>query len=137
MRLLVDAHALLWWLGGDRRLSPTARETIEAAQQPPLSAGTLVEIAVKRSLGKLEIDEDWPEQASADGFDVLAIGWSHTARVQGLPFPRLAGRPHRGPFDRLLAAQVLCERIPIVTRPRARCVWRGDDLVGRGLLLRR
>jgi PIN domain nuclease of toxin-antitoxin system len=119
MRLLVDAHALLWWLGEDRRLSPTARETIEAAQEPLLSAGTLVEIAVKRSLGKLEVDQDWPEQASADGFDVLAIGWSHATCLQGLPFPRLAGKPHRDPFDRLLAAQALCERIPIVTRDPA------------------
>jgi PIN domain nuclease of toxin-antitoxin system len=119
MRLLVDAHALLWWLGEDRRLSPIARETIEVAQEPMLSAGTLVEIAVKRSLGKLEVDGDWPEQASADGFDVLAIGWSHATRLQGLPFPRLAGKPHRDPFDRLLAAQALCERIPIVTRDPA------------------
>jgi PIN domain nuclease of toxin-antitoxin system len=119
MRLLVDAHALLWWLGADRRLSPTARETIEAAQEPLLSAGTLIEIAVKRSLGKLEVDKDWPEQASADGFDVLAIGWSHATCLQDLPFPRLAGKSHRDPFDRLLAAQALCERIPIVTRAPA------------------
>lgn len=119
MRLLVDAHALLWWLGEDRRLSPAAREAIEAAQEPLLGAGTLVEIAVKRSLGKLEVDEDWPEQAGADGFDLLAIEWSHGTRLQRLPFPRLAGKPHRDPFDRLLAAQALCERIPIVTRDPA------------------
>ncbi len=116
MRLLVDAHALLWWLGGDRHLSTTARETIEAAENPLLGAGTLVEIAIKRSLGKLEIDEDWPEQASADGFGVLAISWVHATRLQELPFPQLAGKPHRDPFDRLLVAQALSERVPIVTR---------------------
>ena len=119
MRLLADAHALLWWLGGDPRLSPAARDAIEMAREPLLGAGTLVEIAVKHSLGKLEIDEDWPEQASADGFDLLAIDWLHATRLQGLPFPRLAGKPHRDPFDRLLAAQALCERIPIVTRDPA------------------
>ena len=119
MRLLVDAHALLWWLGEDRRLSPAARDAIETAQEPLLGAGTLVEIAVKRSLGKLEVDEDWPEQASADGFDLLAIDWAHATCLQGLPFPRLAGKPHRDPFDRLLAAQALCERVPVVTRDPA------------------
>jgi PIN domain nuclease of toxin-antitoxin system len=55
-RLLVDAHALLWWLGDDEHLSGTARKTIAAADAPLVSAGTAVEIAVKRSLGKLPID---------------------------------------------------------------------------------
>ena len=119
MRLLVDAHALLWWLGADRRLSANARKAIESAEDPLLGAGTLVEIAIKRSLGKLEIGKDWPEQARADGFGVLAIAWSHATRLQELPFPRLAGKPHRDPFDRLLAAQALNEQVPIVTRDPA------------------
>jgi PIN domain nuclease of toxin-antitoxin system len=119
MRLLVDAHALLWWLGADEQLSTNAHKAIEAADDPLLSAGTLMEIAIKRSLGKLEVDEDWPEQAQADGFDVLAVAWAHTKRLQELPFPRLAGALHRDPFDRLLAAQALSERIPIVTRDAA------------------
>jgi PIN domain nuclease of toxin-antitoxin system len=119
MRLLVDTHALLWWLGEDRRLSSPAREAIEVAESPLLGAGTLVEIAVKRSLSKLEIDADWPEQAHADGFGLLAIGWAHATRLQCLPFPQLAGKPHRDPFDRLLAAQALSERMPIVTRDPA------------------
>lgn len=79
----------------------------------------MVEIAVKRSIGKLEVDEDWPEQARTDGFGVLAIAWTHVARLQNLPFPELVGRPHRDPFDRLLAAQALTERLPIVTRDPA------------------
>jgi PIN domain nuclease of toxin-antitoxin system len=119
MRVLVDAHALLWWLGGDARLSAEARRVIEGSDEPLVGAGTLVEIAVKRSLGKLEIDADWPEQAQADGFAVLGIAWSHAARLQSLPFPTMAGRPHRDPFDRLLAAQGLTEQIPIVTRDPA------------------
>jgi PIN domain nuclease of toxin-antitoxin system len=119
MRLLVDAHALLWWLGADRRLSTAARQAIETADDPLVGAGTLVEIAVKRSIGKLYVAGDWPEQARTDGFSVLAIAWPHVARLQDLPFPKLAGRPHRDPFDRLLAAQALTERMPIVTRDPA------------------
>lgn len=115
MRLLLDAHALLWWLGGDKRLSSRARGAIETADRPLIGAGTLVEIAVKRSLGKLKIDPDWPEQAQTDGFAVLPISWRHVACLQGLPYLIVAGREHRDPFDRLLAAQALIDGTPIVT----------------------
>jgi PIN domain nuclease of toxin-antitoxin system len=123
MRLLLDAHALLWWLGGEKQLSKAAHRAIETAEDPLVGAGTLVEIAVKRSIGKLDIDAGWPEKARADGFGVLAIGWAHAARLQNLPYPTVAGRPHRDPFDRLLAAQALSEKIPIVTRDPALAVY--------------
>jgi PIN domain nuclease of toxin-antitoxin system len=116
MRLLVDAHTLLWWLDADRRLSENACTAIERADDPLVGAGTLLEIAVKRSLGKLQIGDDWPEQTRADGFALLAIDWAHAARLQRLPFPELDGKRHRDPFDRLLAAQALSERTPIATR---------------------
>ncbi len=116
MRLLLDAHALLWWLGADRRLSKAASRAIERAEDPLVGAGTLMEIAIKRSIGKLDVEEDWPAQTQADGFGVLGIAWAHVARLQELPFVELSGRPHRDPFDRLLAAQALSERVPIVTR---------------------
>jgi PIN domain nuclease of toxin-antitoxin system len=123
MRLLLDAHALLWWLGADKQLSKAAHRAIETAGEPLVGAGTLVEIAVKRSIGKLDIDPDWPEQARADGFGVLAIDWGHVARLQDLPYIDVAGRPHRDPFDRLLAAQALAEKLPIVTRDPALAVY--------------
>ena len=116
MRLLLDAHALIWWLGEDSRLSTPAREAIETAENALIGAGTLVEIAVKRSLGKLDIGEDWPEQAQADGFEVLAISWPHTARLQSLPYLKITGKEHRDPFDRLLAAQALSDDGSVVTR---------------------
>jgi PIN domain nuclease of toxin-antitoxin system len=114
-RLLVDAHALLWWLGDDERLSVGARHAIEGADAPLLGVGTAMEIAVKRSVGKLDIDADWPEQAQADGFGLLGVAWPHLVRLQDLPFPWVGGRAHRDPFDRLLAAQALSERAPVVT----------------------
>jgi PIN domain nuclease of toxin-antitoxin system len=119
MRILLDAHALLWWLGEDQKLSTAACEAIETAESPLVGAGTLAEIAIKRSLKKLPIDEDWPEQAQAYGIDVLAISWLHASRLQSLPYIKVAGREHRDPFDRLLAAQALADRIPIVTRDPA------------------
>lgn len=103
----------------DRRLPDEARRAIENADQALTGAGTLVEIAIKQSLGKLDTDDDWPEQAQAGGVDLLPISWSHIAALQRLPYVKVAGREHRDPFDRLLAAQAIVERIPIVTRDRA------------------
>jgi PIN domain nuclease of toxin-antitoxin system len=123
VRLLVDAHALLWWLAGDDKLSETARATIQVAENPLVGAGTLIEIAIKRSVGKLPVDEDWPEQTQANGFGMLSVSWSHIARLQSLPYPQVSGRQHRDPFDRLLAAQALVEGIPIVTRDPALAVY--------------
>lgn len=119
MRILLDAHALLWWLGDDQNLSSSARDAIETAESPLIGAGTLVEIAIKRSLGKLPVDRDWPERSQADGLGVLSISWSHIASLERLPYVRIASRIHRDPFDRLLAAQALSERIPVVTRDPA------------------
>ncbi len=119
MRLLLDAHALLWWLGSDKRLSKAARDAIATAEDPLIGAGTLVEIAVKRSIGKLPIDEDWPQQTQEDGFGVLNVAWAHVARLQELPFIEVNRSSHRDPFDRLLVAQALVERLPIVTRDPA------------------
>jgi PIN domain nuclease of toxin-antitoxin system len=118
-RLLLDAHALLWWLGGDEQLSASAREAIEGADAPLVGAGTLVEIAVKRSLGKLDIGADWTEHVQSEGFSVLAISWVHVSRLQDLPYLRVGRQAHRDPFDRLLAAQALSERLAVVTRDAA------------------
>jgi PIN domain nuclease of toxin-antitoxin system len=119
MRLLLDAHALIWWLDNDPRLSAPAREAMETAEGLLVGAGSLVEIAIKYSLGKLDTIESWFDEAQASGIEVLAISWLHASRLQSLPYVRLAGREHRDPFDRLLAAQALTDRIPIVTRDPA------------------
>jgi PIN domain nuclease of toxin-antitoxin system len=118
-RLLIDAHALLWWLSGDKRLSESARKAIESAEAPLVGAGTVTEIAIKQSIGKLPVDAQWPEEVQADGIQLLGIAWPHVAYLRDLPFMEVRGRAHRDPFDRLLVAQALSERIPIVTRDPA------------------
>jgi PIN domain nuclease of toxin-antitoxin system len=118
-RLLIDAHALLWWLSEDERLSEPARSAIENAAAPLVGAGTVTEIAIKQSIGKLPVDAAWPEEVQADGIELLGIAWPHVAHLRDLPFVEVQGRAHRDPFDRLLVAQALSERIPIVTRDAA------------------
>lgn len=117
--MLVDAHALLWWLADDEKLSAGARHAIERAEALLVGAGTALEIALKASLGKLSIDADWRERVQADGFALLGIDWRHLARLHDLGYPDVDGRVHRDPFDRLLAAQALSEGIPVVTRDPA------------------
>jgi PIN domain nuclease of toxin-antitoxin system len=116
VRLLLDTHALLWFQAGDRRLSRAARAAIEAADaELLLSAATVWEMAIKASLGRLRLSdpvERYIGEKLSQGFGLLPVEWQHAARVEHLPWH------HRDPFDRLLVAQALVERCPLVTRDR-------------------
>jgi PIN domain nuclease of toxin-antitoxin system len=110
-RMLVDTHALLWWLDDAPTLSPAAREAIaDPGNEPLVSTASVWEIAIKRSLGKLEAPDDLLAHIGDAGFAWLAVGAEHAWAIRELP-PH-----HRDPFDRLLVTQALVERIPIVTR---------------------
>jgi len=114
MRVLLDTHAFLWWIDDAPALSRKARKTISApANECLLSLASCWEIAIKVSLGKLElpgvVDRFIPEQLAVNAFRQLAIEFKHVARVASLPFH------HRDPFDRLLAAQALEEQCAIVS----------------------
>ncbi|MBW8060700.1 MAG: type II toxin-antitoxin system VapC family toxin [Solirubrobacterales bacterium] len=116
MRVLLDTHAALWWLTDDLRLSESAREAIAAAEEPFFSAGTLFEVSIKASLGKLEVPEEWAEELLAEGFSLLPVSLAHAHAYCELPYVELDGEPQRDPFDRLLVAQAEVEGAPIVTR---------------------
>lgn len=108
MTLLLDTHALIWWLRQDPKLSPTARGLIASRGTPVrVSLVTAWEVAIKVGLGK------WPEARDlltnfetaiiGEGFMLLPISVAHV-RASGL-----MQSPHRDPFDRLLAAQAQIE----------------------------
>ena len=114
MRLLLDTHAFLWWVGASPKLSRRAKAAMaRATNQCLVSVASGWEIAIKVSLGQLRIDAAidrfLPEQLALNGFSPLAIDFKHTARVARLPFH------HRDPFDRLLVAQALEEELTVVT----------------------
>jgi PIN domain nuclease of toxin-antitoxin system len=118
MKLLLDTHALLWFIGNDSQLSATARENIEnPAHDKFVSAASLWEIAVKLSLEKLKLprpfDEVFPQQLEVNGFELLPISCVQLNQLAALPFH------HRDPFDRLLIAQALADGMTIVTRDPA------------------
>jgi PIN domain nuclease of toxin-antitoxin system len=101
MKLLLDTHAMLWFIMGDARLSATARAAIEnPADEKLVSAGSLWEMAIKVSLGKLKLAEPFgqliPRELTRNGFQILPLSIAHVEVVSSLPFL------HRDPFDRLL-----------------------------------
>ena len=104
MRLLLDTHALLWALSEPGRLSPAAARAIEDPGNDVFaSAVNALEIAIKQSLGKLQLPgpaEQWlPDATKATGIDWLPIAVEDALAVRALPWH------HRDPFDRLLVAQ--------------------------------
>src|SRR5437870_3296378 len=108
MTLLLDTHALLWFLTNDAKLSVRARAAIEApGNVSQVSAVTLWEVAIKFALGKLTLPASYadifPRQLELNGFALLPIMPSHCATLLTLPFH------HRDPFDRLLLAQAKTE----------------------------
>lgn len=114
MTVLLDTHALLWWLNGRDRLGANAKTTIENATNTVLvSPVSAWEITTKYRIGKLPevapIIENLAEVIAAEGFGTLSISLLHAHRAGLLP------GEHRDPFDRMLIAQALTENIPIAT----------------------
>ena len=114
MRLLLDTHAFLWWLEGDRRMSRKARALIaDDDNEVFLSAASVWEITTKARLGKLPralaVAADVPAAMASQGFAPLSITTAHAQRAGSLP------GPHRDPFDRMLVAQADLEGLPIVS----------------------
>ena len=112
--LLLDTHALLWWLAGDDRLSVAARAAIaDEANEIFVSAATAWEIATKARIGKLPAPaltgSGMMRTIAAQGFHELAITVAHGERAGSLP------GMHRDPFDRMLIAQAHAEAMALVS----------------------
>lgn len=112
MKLLLDSHAVLWFVEGSEKLSRKARSFIEDPENEKLiSMASLLEIAIKTSLGKLRLsrpfEETIPRQIQESGFHLLPLTVPHAVQLSSLPFH------HRDPFDRMTVAQSLVENIPI------------------------
>ena len=113
---LLDTHALLWMLYGDRRLSAAARRHIDGHLPLYYSVVSFWEIGLKRRASgfDFEIENDWdivvPRALGEDGVLRLDIEAGDCRRMEDLPLH------HRNPFDRLLAAQALQRRYGIISR---------------------
>ena len=114
MRLLLDANAFIWWLIASPSLSARARQAISnPGNEVLLGIGTLWELTIKRSLGKLNFAHDLETVARDEGFAVIGVSFAHLRMLESLP------QLHRDPFDRLLISQSLTDQLPVVTNDRA------------------
>ena len=114
MKVLLDTHAMLWWLADDPRLSNKARQTIaEGRNQLFWSIASAFELAVKVGAGKLVLGRSlrslFAEIVSEQGAELLPMTHEHCVRLSNLELH------HRDPFDRMLVAQALEEGIPLLT----------------------
>ena len=111
MSLLLDTHALLWWLHDPVLLTREAHDVIAEGRRPVfVSAAATWEITVKKALGKLEAPDDLEEVMAEEGFLALPISIPHTLAVATLP------AIHQDPFDRIQIAQAKLEGLTLVTR---------------------
>jgi PIN domain nuclease of toxin-antitoxin system len=111
VKLILDTHAALWWLSDDPRLGAEATRQIgDDTNLVLLSAAVMWEVAIKRSLGRLDVPDGFAPTLLGAGVQPLAVTVDHAAAVEGLPWH------HRDPFDRLLVAQTIVEGATLVSR---------------------
>jgi PIN domain nuclease of toxin-antitoxin system len=114
VRLLLDTHALLWWLTQNPSITVAAQNLLKNRDHTVLvSAASVWEIATKVRLGKLdvaiEVVENFGAYLARERFEAVSVTVQHAIRAGLLP------GPHKDPFDRMLIAQALAENIPIVS----------------------
>lgn len=111
MRVLLDTHVLLWAVANDPRLSAAQAEAI-AHGDLYVSAASVWEVEIKRSLGKLNVPATLFDVARDAGCKPLPISWTHAQTAAHLP------RHHNDPFDRMLIAQAQCEDLTFLSSDR-------------------
>jgi PIN domain nuclease of toxin-antitoxin system len=114
MKLLLDTHALIWFISGDNRLGVQAKEAfLNQDNKLYFSKASLWEMTIKISLGKLILVEHWltaiENEMVSNGIQWLEIEIDHCKTLADIPFH------HRDPFDRLLISQAITESMSIVS----------------------
>jgi PIN domain nuclease of toxin-antitoxin system len=113
MNLLLDTHALLWWMDNSKQLGRRALAAIkDPHNEVRISAVCIWEVSIKTSIGRLKLKSSFEERIQLEleqGFRSLPITFAHAYAVGALPLH------HSDPFDRLLIAQARCENLTLLT----------------------
>lgn len=110
MKIIIDTHIFLWALADPRRISKEKLAEIERqANIVYVSSISIAEISIKASIGKLDISFDPVEMVEQCGFESLDFRSEDALLLQDMPFH------HKDPFDRMLIAQSIENKYPIVT----------------------
>lgn len=114
MKLLLDTHVALWSVVADPALPARLHAPLMAEDaELYISAASVWEVRVKRTIGKLPVPADVFDRAMDAGCIPLAVTWAHARAAEALPFH------HHDPFDWLLIAQVRVEGVVLATGDRA------------------
>lgn len=114
MRLLLDTHAALWWLGQSPRLSAKAKGLVSSGRHQVLISPVVDwEAAAKTSTGKWDAPTGITDAIVASGATALPITAQHAEATRRLPLH------HRDPFDRLLVAQAIVEKAVLISADEA------------------
>jgi len=110
MKIIIDTHVFLWALSDLSRLSERRVMELESqANTIHVSSVTIAELMIKASIGKLQIDFDPVDLAIQSGFELLDFSGNDALLLKELPFH------HKDPFDRMLIAQSMVNKYPIMT----------------------
>jgi len=113
MKAILDTHAFLWALAGDARMSRHARDIFAGPAELSFSSASIWEILIKVHSGKLNFHRPAGpyvlSKMAENRIEYLPITIDHLLALERLPMH------HRDPFDRMLIAQSLQEKLPILT----------------------
>jgi PIN domain nuclease of toxin-antitoxin system len=113
MRLLLDTHTFLWFLGGNKDLSAIARSSIENVENAKfISIASIWEMAIKLNLGKLKLDislEDLKTELLKYNFEILPLDFEHIIGLSKLE------DIHKDPFDRIIISQAIAENLTLIS----------------------
>ena len=113
MNILLDTHVLIWALENNPTLSkPAVNAIIDGGNMVFVSAASVWEIGIKMNMGKLEAPDNLLEEIRSHRFTPIPMTLEHA---------QLAGRlpdTHKDPFDRMLVAQAMIEKLTLVTRDK-------------------
>ena len=116
MAFLLDTHAFLWFVSGDKQLPVTVKSKImDINQSCFLSIASLWEITIKRQIGKLTLDislDELFEFADRNQIEIIQISYEHLTTLSKLP------EHHNDPFDRLIVSQAIAEKLTLISRDR-------------------
>ncbi|MCL2088277.1 MAG: type II toxin-antitoxin system VapC family toxin [Oscillospiraceae bacterium] len=113
MRYLLDTHTLIWLVEGSSKVSPKIKEALRFSGNTVfLSAVSLWEIAIKSSLGRLELKKPFKkllDDLNSTNIEILQLKNEYLLNVTALPLI------HKDPFDRLIISTALAEGLTIIT----------------------
>jgi PIN domain nuclease of toxin-antitoxin system len=116
MRALLDTHAFLWAISGNEKLSRRAGQIFTGPSDLWLSVASIWEILIKAQIGKMPLPQPagpyLVKKMTENRIEALHVAVDHVLRVETLPMH------HNDPFDRMLIAQSLEEKLPLVTADR-------------------